>query len=495
MSGAAKRDPGNDEDRQLAAVANSLAREIRRLRKAANLSQRQLATRIGYSRQYVSMTEWEDSNLPSLELISAIDDALGTGGALVAMRAKAKRDQQIGRKQPQPASAPSSALGGDSVLLPVIVNGLVVHVPLDPRVLAEAATEPFWPVGESDEDTVIGRRSFIAQGFAAATASAFKPNGALRSDPVDSLIQSRRITDQTITGFTDVTRLLASQRQSIAPDALVSVLSAHRDTVATLFRAAQDDRVKRRLGLVLGETSIVESRLWSALGDRPMALANCAFARKLADELEDPFLGGMARIFESNLRSDAATLIGSDGDIVIGLRMLSEAAAFGDVLPPSARARIAAEQAQAYAVLELPRECQDALNRADRAVNEIGDADRTGLFSDWSTARLRVYEGTCWVFLNEPRKAITALEEALKATGEPDRNVALAAQVDLASAHVLNGELEEGCRIIGETFERLAGMGNQRGIERARRAMERLAPWKTERPVRELEERVDSLSV
>ncbi|MFJ9369841.1 hypothetical protein ACIRRA_36250 [Nocardia sp. NPDC101769] len=205
-------------------------------------------------------------------------------------------------------------------------------------------------------------------------------------------------------------------------------------------------------------------------------------------------MGGIARIFESNLRSDAATLLGPDGDIVIGLRMLREAAAFGNILPPAARARISAEQAQGYAVLELARECRNALAMAHRAVDEIGEVDRTGLFSDWNAARLHVYEGTCWLFLNEPRKAIAALEAALRATGQEDRNVALAARVDLASAYVLDGELGEGCRLIGETYESLMAMGNQRGIERAQRAIERLTPWRAERQVRELERRVAAMT-
>jgi hypothetical protein len=162
--------------------------------------------------------------------------------------------------------------------------------------------------------------------------------------------------------------------------------------------------------------------------------------------MRDPVLGGIAKIFESNLRSDAATLIGSDGDIVDGLQLLGEAAAVADMLPPSAQARIAAEQAQAFAVLELAREC---------------------------------------------REAITALNQAIDATAADNRNVVLAAQVDLASAHVLIGELEEGCRMLGDAHENLVAMGNSRGLERAQCALGLLESWKSERVVRELRERIE----
>ncbi|MEV2218479.1 helix-turn-helix transcriptional regulator [Nocardia vinacea] len=489
-------DPVIEPDRQPAAVADRLAREIRRLRLEAGLSQRELATKIGYSRQYVSMTEWEDANLPSQELVAAIDAALGASGALVALRAQAKTDQNAARRQSRSGVPDSNALGGGPVMVPVVVGGRVVLVPLDPRIVGAAGTEPAGPPHDSDDwDAVFSRRSLIAQGFAAATSTAYDHNVFLTTDPVEAFIRSKRISDGTITGFTAVTHLLAGQRQSVTPDALLSLIVAHRDSVAALFRRATDDSVKNQLGFLLGETSIVASRLWSAIGNRSMALANCAFARRLADDISDPKLGAMARIFESNLHSDAATLIGSDGDIVAGLRMLGDAAAIADLLPPAIQARIAAEQAQAYAVLELPRECQDALARAHRAVDAIGDEDQTGLFSDWNSTRLLVYEGTCWLFLNEPHRAIAVLNEQLEVTGQGNQNVALAARVDLASAHVLAGELEEGCRILGDTYASLAAMGNRRGIDRARRALERLGHRKNEQPVRELEERIEGIGV
>src|SRR5262249_51519530 len=141
--------------------------------------------------------------------------------------------------------------------------------------------------------------------------------------------------------FLTVTRVLASQRQAVAPDVLLTLVEAHRDSLAALYRNADSDPVRKDIGALLGETSIVASRLWSATGNRSMAIANCAYARQLADRLDDPVLGATARIFESNLHSEAATLIGTEGDIVLGLRMLDEAAAVGRALPPAARARIA----------------------------------------------------------------------------------------------------------------------------------------------------------
>ncbi|NKY56703.1 helix-turn-helix domain-containing protein [Nocardia flavorosea] len=77
-------------------VADQLAREDKRLRINAGSSQRELAAMICYSRQYVSMTEWEDAVLPSQPLIAAIDDALGAQGRLIALRAWAQTGRRTG---------------------------------------------------------------------------------------------------------------------------------------------------------------------------------------------------------------------------------------------------------------------------------------------------------------------------------------------------------------------------------------------------------------
>jgi hypothetical protein len=261
-----------------------------------------------------------------------------------------------------------------------------------------------------------------------------------------------------------------------------------------LFRKAQSDPLREHIGALLAEASIVASRLWSAQGNRSLALAHCAHARKLADDLQHPALAAVARIFESNLHSEAATLIGTTGDLVVGLRMLQEAAARTAVLNPAAQARLAAEQAQAFAVLKLRRECEEALSRARAAAENIGDRDRTGLFSDWGPSRLQVYEGTCRLFLGEPKKAVATLEQALRdsMSDQGNTNVTLAAQIDLASAYAEAGELDRSCTKLGNAYRELVSIGNRRGIDRAERARERLSRWNTEDAVRHLDERMAS---
>lgn len=85
-------------------AADRLAAEIRRLRRAADLSQRELARLCGYTREYVSMAERLGANIPSRELVQALDRALDAGGTLITLRSHAV-DEQRARRARHRASA------------------------------------------------------------------------------------------------------------------------------------------------------------------------------------------------------------------------------------------------------------------------------------------------------------------------------------------------------------------------------------------------------
>ncbi|MFT7837712.1 helix-turn-helix transcriptional regulator [Saccharothrix sp. BKS2] len=85
-----------------------LAREIRRRRTAAGLSQPQLARRVGYTRQYVSLAERADHNLPSTEIVKALDHALHADGALTTLREQGKREKERQRRQSADTKAPDN---------------------------------------------------------------------------------------------------------------------------------------------------------------------------------------------------------------------------------------------------------------------------------------------------------------------------------------------------------------------------------------------------
>ncbi|MGY6651376.1 helix-turn-helix domain-containing protein [Amycolatopsis sp. TRM77291] len=88
-----------------------LAGEIKRLRGAADLSQSGLGERVGYTRNYVSMAERAGGNLPSQNLVEALDQALGAAGRLCALWREAKEEQQVRRRLAQVTVLTSSPEG------------------------------------------------------------------------------------------------------------------------------------------------------------------------------------------------------------------------------------------------------------------------------------------------------------------------------------------------------------------------------------------------
>lgn len=101
----------NGSGKPPASAADRLATGIRRRRRAAGLSQRELARLCGYTREYVSMAERLGTNIPSRELVRALDDALHAHGELNTLRAHALDDQQARRaKHHVTARAPNPVL-------------------------------------------------------------------------------------------------------------------------------------------------------------------------------------------------------------------------------------------------------------------------------------------------------------------------------------------------------------------------------------------------
>jgi DNA-binding transcriptional regulator YiaG len=78
-----------------AAAEDLVAAEIRRRREAAGVSQRALAKRAGFSRQYVSRAENPAQGLPSENLIAVLDTALDADGALVDLWLPGLHDRTV----------------------------------------------------------------------------------------------------------------------------------------------------------------------------------------------------------------------------------------------------------------------------------------------------------------------------------------------------------------------------------------------------------------
>ena len=129
-----------------------VARELRRYRERAGLSRNQLATRVGYSRTYISTCEKPGASLVSEAVVSRIDQELRAGGTLVRLQAQAAAEQRSRRGvdagHPRPDRA-SASVSGDGLGSSTLSGGRTrgpgeVHavVPAIRRAMQEVAFAP-----------------------------------------------------------------------------------------------------------------------------------------------------------------------------------------------------------------------------------------------------------------------------------------------------------------------------------------------------------------
>jgi transcriptional regulator with XRE-family HTH domain len=300
---------------------------------------------------------------------------------------------------------------------------------------------------------------------------------------------SQYVDSALVASLRAVTTAYGNQRETMSPALLVQPVLGQLRYLQGLFEGTANPTVRRELGFVTGETAILAGWLFMSLTSLDQARRHFGYARDIASELEDRTLGAYSRIFESAVHS-RITHAQSPEETRLALGLLEEAAAAGPALSPPMRARLAAQQAEEHAILRQAEACERALDRAREAAAQIAQDECVGLFSDWREARLPIYEGTCRLLLGEARRAASTLEEAYARIGGAKTGVSMITRIDLGSAYVQAGEVDEGARLIGEGFEGARQMGRQGIMRRARRARQRLEQWKDEPAVRALDERL-----
>lgn len=217
------------------------------------MSQRVLAGRIGYSRQYVSMAEWEDANLPSRELVAAVDAELAANGALNALRVRADAATKASR---------SGAAYGESGCAPGSVTPGVKAV----ESVVSAADRT------SDELLDVLRR-------------VHRLTTAVDPEIVDQLA-SRVHT------FIEDYEILDGAR-------LVDGLVTHRQLIDALTEDCGDNRGRRRLYEIAAQTSGLLGFVNAGFGNFELSRAYCYEAFQLGGVVQSTSLQAWVRGMQS----------------------------------------------------------------------------------------------------------------------------------------------------------------------------------------------------
>lgn len=396
-------------------AAAFLASEIRRRRVEAGLSQPQLARRIGYTRQYVSYAERVRANLPSLEIVRALDSALDAGGALVALRGRAKEEQNRVRRAAGRRGQDGTGVGGD-----------------------------------------VDRREFLgaAAGVALGASDVFRSSsGGVGGGDVERLVartaRLRRLDNYL--GGRDTYRLYASELEG---------------TMSFVRQARCTEAIRKRLVGVVAEQAQLTG--WAAFDAGMHSEAGQHYRASLiaAREAGDPALAGNALAF---LAYQEVTVARPN----VGLAESSCAVA-GEAVTPRVGALLSERRAWTYAVAGDAVNADRSLALAREQLARSDDRPEP----DWvywvDQAEIDIMAGRCWAELHRPLRAVPVLESALSRFDDTQGRDKALYLTWLAHALLDGHEIERAALVVTESFRLADGVGSVRPLGRIRQVARRL---------------------
>jgi tetratricopeptide (TPR) repeat protein len=287
-----------------------------------------------------------------------------------------------------------------------------------------------------------------------------------------------------------VAAITAAHRQlywTVDPQHLHSAAAEHvRLGEMLLNEDAESDRSP--LASAVAESALLVGRIeFFDLRQADAAAGTFTRALQFAGEANDSLLG-------SAILAHAAFVPGWSGD---------RAGASDRIAAARAYARRGDGGALLWAWLDaVDAECatrcgdlKDALALIDRAESYLRGADHVDApeWMDWFTPiRLAAFKGNTQLKAGQNRRArdtLTAALDALPAADTKQRAVMLA---DLAAVDVASGDVQRACGRIEEALDQLSLTWYSVGMERVREVRRLLHPWRDERCVRDLDDRIFS---
>jgi transcriptional regulator with XRE-family HTH domain len=288
----------------------------------------------------------------------------------------------------------------------------------------------------------------------------------------------------------DIERLTGSYeqlRRRVSGRFLIGPVRSHVDFVARYLREHSLTSTKRdELVSALGEAAVLAGRLafWD-LQDEAGARHYFEVAGAASREASSPSLQAYALAFTAEL----ATYVGQPTRAVEGSQA-AQAAARGSVAP-RARSWLASVEAEARAHFGDVDGCLGALDRAREAMDRAGPDDENPQWIDFfDQPRLAGYEGACLVTIGQSRRALQALQRAAAITDPLLTRYHAEIAADMAWGFAQQSEIAEACEFLASAVDSAASVGYSEGLKRARAVRRHLDPWRDEKAVRRLDDRL-----
>lgn len=320
-------------------------------------------------------------------------------------------------------------------------------------------------------------------GWAATAASVgYFPDPDERARLAAVLSKARRIDTHTIEHFQIVLRCCARQDDALGPRGVLDTVLAQRSLLRSLLPDCPA-ALRPRLLSTLGNASRMAGWLCFDVNDFPSAGYFYEDARAQAHEADNVELGAHV------LRNMSHLAIWQDRprtgiDHAVAANQWAQRT--GD---RRLQAYCADGAAVAYACDGQRSRCLTALDAARVAVGRIGEQPPGFLYS-YDEATHIMHRGLCHLKLGDAHLATDCAQQSLTTLDKSKtRNVAMTI-MDLSSASVQAGEIDEAARLLGDAGEIAASNSSTRLVGMVKQTRAALQPWQDSSAVRELDDRL-----
>jgi hypothetical protein len=274
-------------------------------------------------------------------------------------------------------------------------------------------------------------------------------------------------------------QLRASMRSA---DLLPGVIG-HLDMMTNLAQQGQSGSSQSRLVSMIGGLALVAGQLAFDTTDISSARHFYRLGARAAEETHDTHMRAIAFALQG------LTFV-EEGYPDQALALLN--AAERDATPSESRqirAWIAAITAECYAALAIADDSERALDRAK--MHRIGSQSTADSYwSGFTESRLLGYQSACAVRLNQPEKAVSAIQASLDTIIVGDDRRRLRLLVDLAHAHAAMNQIDEACAVATNALEGCIETDNRVVQARLHAFRATLEPWHKQPSVRAFTEQL-----
>ncbi|MBX6388585.1 MAG: helix-turn-helix transcriptional regulator [Frankia sp.] len=339
----------------------------------------------------------------------------------------------------------------------------------------------------------IERRGFLrmmaAGGIAVVPVGVAAPTAGDQApwDRLSAALRGRAtVTPELATELSQFTAGLYGLEERVPAKTLMPRVSGHLGTLTQLLESTSRSPVRRQLASTAGETAALAGWLAFDMGDTTTALSYYRVAIEAAREADDNELWACVLGYESYQP-------GAAGRPDQACALLTEAQRrAGPAASGLTAAWLAGREAEEQATRGDSRAALTALDRARDAFDRAGREERvwTGFFDRGRLDGLRV---TTYLRLRRPAAASLAASDALRAAGPAATKKRSLLLGDVAEVYVQRRDIDAACQLAADALAIVAQTDFSLGLARVQRVRERLSPWQSSQPVRDLDEQLRAL--